>query len=66
MRYELRLTAYDCLDQIWISTGLYVTRDTENPQPVLALHLTTAIAGTGTSDPREWLQDALLAVLEDV
>lgn len=64
MRYELRLTAFDMLDQVHVHMALYA--DLEEPgrptEPVLAR--TTTVPGSGTPGSREWSQEALIAMLE--
>jgi len=66
MRYELRLTAYDALDQVYVSTALYLSQDrpSKSQRPILVWQ--SSLPGTGQSDPREWAIDALLTALEDV
>jgi hypothetical protein len=66
MRYELRLTAYDMLDQVCVSTALFQTGDIPEERPRAVLHWLSQAQGLGTSDPREWVRDALLCALEDV
>ena len=66
MRYELRVTAYDCLDQIVISTVLSGSSDNLSPTSGESLVLHSSIRGTGQLEPREWARDALLAALEDL
>lgn len=64
MRYELRLTAYDCMDTVHIAGTLSMTTQGPSEVSTPALSWTTSIPGTGQSDPREWTTDSLLAALE--
>lgn len=66
MRYELRVTAFDMLDQIHVSTALFSTTDSPELSRAPVLALCSQVPGTGTTDPREWARDALLAALEDL
>jgi hypothetical protein len=64
MRYEARVTAYDVMDQVAII--LVVRESTGFPAhgDEVVYHKVTTVAGTGESDAREWLKDALIAALE--
>jgi hypothetical protein len=66
MRYELRVTAFDMLDQIHITTTLWRSSDTlgEHPRPVL--QTTETVQGTGQPDPRHWAIHALATALESL
>lgn len=64
MRYELRLTAFDMLDNIHIVLTL---EDSGFDYPIsrtVALQTVTTVRGTGESDPSAWAKDALVAALE--
>jgi hypothetical protein len=66
MRLEARITAYDVMDQIHIAA--FVTGSTpplgERPEPLLRVLAT--MPGEGQTEPREWLRDTLVALLEEV
>lgn len=64
MRYELRLTAFDMLDQVHIAGTVYMTTDRpgEVSRPVLTW--TTTVRGTGQSDLIPWTTDSLIAAME--
>lgn len=64
MRYELRVTAYDVMDEVWVSTVLHQTPDIPSGPTELVWALSSTTAGTGVTDPREWARDALVAALE--
>lgn len=63
MRYELRLNAFDCMDQIHVtyslrSTGWGGDSDASTISAVLDLQ------GTGETRGHLWLRDVLVSVLE--
>lgn len=64
MRYEARITAYDMLDEVCVVSVLWsfqgLRRDPEEP----VLRTSVQVQGTGESDPRRWLRDALVALAE--
>lgn len=64
MRYELRLTAYDVMDEVWVSTSLHETRDMPTRPSRAVLHWQVSVRGTGEQDPTQWTRDALVAALE--
>lgn len=66
MRYEVRIGAYDVLDTIWFSAMVTETESFNKGPAITVVHIADQIAGQGESDPREWLRDVLLAILEDI
>ena len=64
MRYELRVTAYDVLDQIHVGVHVWGVPDTTEGTPREDLSVTTTLAGEGESDIREWALSAIVAALE--
>jgi len=60
---HLQIHAYDCLDRVACSVFLY---DLDQPagDDRLALGLVTTVRGCGEDDPKVWVSDALLAILE--
>jgi hypothetical protein len=64
MRYEARLSAYDVMDQVHVGCNVRATEGELWAPAVEVLLVTTTIRGEGISDPREWLRDALIALLE--
>lgn len=64
MRYELRVTAYDMLDQIHITAALQSREGFSNETVTTVHRFTTTLAGTGEQDARRWAGDALIALLE--
>lgn len=64
MRYELRMTAYDMLDQVHVGALCYMTPDDPNEQSAVVLAWSTTFPGTGIQGARDWSQEALIATLE--
>jgi hypothetical protein len=64
MRYELRVNAYDMLDQVCVTALCYETRGFPETPTSLVLALTEQSRGQGTDTPAEWVRDALLLLLE--
>lgn len=64
MRYELRVTAYDVMDQVFIALVLVGQESTETRMSVPPLTRTGSVAGIGETDGPEWARDALVAALE--
>lgn len=60
---QCSVQAFDCLGQVHVAasvrqnTGVGEVND-------LVLHVFTDFQGTGEDDPREWLKDALVALVE--
>lgn len=64
MRYEMKAIAYDCLDHVNLNVILRVHEDDPAIEPSWIPMASTVIQGTGETDRREWVQDALIALLE--
>jgi len=66
MRYEMRVTAYDMLDQV--AVAIVVMEAAEVPQfsQQVVLRRLTTVRGEGESDPSAWARDALIAALESL
>lgn len=64
MRYELRVTAYDVMDNVSVTGYLVATSDSPDTPPKVVLNRTTTLIGTGESDPSQWTTDALVGLLE--
>lgn len=63
MRYELRLTAYDCLDMVQVVLLVHSTAP-DAPEPLLVLRRVVATRGEGVDAPHEWARDALISAVE--
>lgn len=66
MRYEARLTAFDMLDQVHVSLVVLSTPEEDPQRQDQVLARTTTVPGEGRSSAREWTQEALIAMLEDL
>lgn len=64
MRYEATLTAFDVMDQVWISVRVRSQQSVAEGHPVEVLTGSECIAGVGEDDPRQWLLDALVGLIE--
>jgi hypothetical protein len=64
MRYELKVTAYDVLDQVHISVILRSSENDPESKPHTELQYVTTYAGEGITDPGAWVRDTLVAALE--
>lgn len=64
MRYEAHVSAYDVMDQVTIGCIVRGQQSVAEGHPIVLLSIATEIAGEGISDPREWLRDALIGILE--
>ncbi len=65
MRYEATVTAFDVLDQVWVVVSLRGSDGVSTDRSaLLGLQRQTTVQGTGETDPREWLRDALIAAIE--
>ena len=56
--------AYDCMDQIQVSCRVWQTRDAEDVPATWETLSAFTFQGTGETDRRTWVQDALIALLE--
>jgi hypothetical protein len=64
MRYEARVTAFDVMDDVWVSVTVTGTGDWPADRRGPLVNCRTTVQGTGESDPRAWARDALIAALE--
>lgn len=66
MRYELRVTAYDMLDQVAVATVILEAGDSPQISTQVVHRSMTTVRGTGESDPSQWARDALVAAIESL
>jgi hypothetical protein len=66
MRYEARITAYDLFDQVAIGARVWDSHETEGVKGLDLVWVTTTFPGEGQTDPRRWLAEALVALLEQL
>lgn len=59
MRYELRLTAFDMLDQIHIAASLHQTPDTPEAPSVRVWAKTATTRSTGCTEATAWIREVL-------
>lgn len=60
---QAEVHTFDCLGNVHIAASVRQT-DGLTQTSSLVLHVSTDVQGTGEDDPREWLRDALIALLE--
>lgn len=58
--------AYDLLDSVYATVGVRRYDETTRAASDSVLACTTTFPGTGESDPREWLRDVLVGLLESL
>lgn len=59
MRYESRITAYDCLDQVVISINVYGIDDDDPTRSTRRLHWGRQVRSRGETDPTRWILQLL-------
>lgn len=64
MRYVAQVHAYDVMDQVWVAATIRDHSTALGESAVEVLALSDTFAGVGEPDPREWLRDALVGLLE--
>lgn len=63
MRYEARMTAYDCMDKVQVVLNATDTTATEENKVDMMLNVSVTVDGRGTDDIRQWAREALVAIL---
>lgn len=64
MWYIATVNAYDALDRVVVAAVLRATAGGTGDPVEDVLQCVTTIPGVGEDDPREWLRDALVGLLE--
>lgn len=64
MRFRAHVSSWDCMDTVHIAAVVYDDDVPSIGERVPVLSTKTVLQGTGEDDPRQWLIDALVAVLE--
>ena len=64
MYYLASVHAYDVMGTIQITASVRATTEGEECTTTAVLHATTLVDGVGEADPRQWLEDALVGLLE--
>ncbi len=66
MYYTASIHAYDVLDQVQVTARVRLYESTLVDGSRIEHECTTTFQGTGETDPRQWLQDVLVGLLEDL
>lgn len=66
MRTIATVNAYDVLSTVHVKLIVREYPDAESASPRTVLECTTTVQGTGETDPRQWIVDALVGLLEDI
>ena len=66
MWYVTTINAYDALDRVVVAAVVRATAGGVGDPIVECFQHVTTVEGVGEDDPREWLRDALVALLEDI
>jgi len=64
MWFQTTVHAYDAMGHVVITATVTSRSGLGEEQSPVGLHATTTVAGVGETDPRQWLEDALVALLE--
>lgn len=66
MWYVTTINAYDALDRVVVAAVVRATAGGTGDPIVDVLQHVATIDGVGEDDPREWLRDALVGLLESL
>lgn len=66
MHYTATINAWDVMDTVHVTATVRATPGIGETPPERALSASTTVSGVGETDPREWLVDVLVALLESV
>ena len=66
MRYIASVHAYDVMSSISVTVHVKEFPDDPEAQPSTVFECTTTVPGIGENDPRQWVEDALVAMLEAI
>lgn len=64
--YMASVNAYDALEEVHINVTVRQAGDSHESPVTSVLHLRTVVQSVGEPEPREWLRDALVALLEAI
>lgn len=64
MQRQLRVTAYDCLDQVAIVVQLQETENADGTGTMWSTIVQDRIPSTGEPDRIEWARDIVIAIVE--
>jgi hypothetical protein len=66
MWYSATVHAYDVMGAVQVTVTVRRSEGLGAASPEAVMHAATTVPGVGESDEREWLRDALVALLEAV
>lgn len=66
MHYTATINAWDVMDTVHVTARVQATTGTGETPIERVLSASTTVSGVGETDPREWLVDVLVALLESV
>ena len=66
MMFITTIHAYDLRDTVSVTVGVRRYDETTRAASDNVFACTTTFPGTGETDPREWLRDALIGLLEEI
>lgn len=64
MWFSASVFAYDAMDQVVITGRVWDDNGLGEKQMQERISCATTVSGVGQDDPREWLRDALVALIE--
>lgn len=64
MRYVASVHMFDVMDQVWVSAIVRDSAGFPDGGTVEVLAMSDILAGVGEPDPRQWLLDALVGLIE--
>lgn len=64
MYFTATVNAYDVMTNVFVTATVRGLPGEGEPGSSLELHATTTLSGVGASTPRDWLEDALVGLLE--
>lgn len=63
-QFIANISAWDALDRVWVSAVVREASGSPDSPTIEVTALSDTFAGVGEPDPREWLRDALIGILE--
>lgn len=64
MYFTATITCYDVMDKVGITANVYLYGPDPDRRAECVYHKVTTVPGEGVDSPRQWLEDALVALLE--
>lgn len=64
MYFTATITVYDVMDNVGISANVYSYGMDPRDGSTCVYHKVTTVPGEGEDSPRQWLEDALVGLLE--